>query len=69
MVKTAGVPPPPPPPGAPPPPPPPPPPSLAPPLTPGGLKVDGSPRMQLKRVNWEKLSIAGIENTVWAQVN
>ena len=24
--------------------------------------------MQLKRVNWEKLSIAGLENTVWARV-
>ena len=24
--------------------------------------------MQLKRVNWEKLSIAGLEDTVWGQV-
>ena len=24
--------------------------------------------MSLKRVNWEKLGVAGLENTVWAQV-
>ncbi|EDO47906.1 predicted protein [Nematostella vectensis] len=69
----AATPPPPPPPGGagPPPPPPPPPPGLpAPPPPPGLPGVDGPDggRMQLKRVNWEKLSGVGLENTVWAQV-
>ena len=48
-----------------PPPPPPPPPSP-------GMNASGNdmlPRMQLKRVNWEKLGIAGLENTVWGQVS
>jgi hypothetical protein len=48
---------------APPPPPPPPPPP--------GINASGNellPKMQLKRVNWEKLGIAGLENTVWGQV-
>ncbi|XP_048576309.1 delphilin isoform X2 [Nematostella vectensis] len=69
----AAKPPPPPPPGGagPPPPPPPPPPGLpAPPPPPGLPGVDGPDggRMQLKRVNWEKLSGVGLENTVWAQL-
>ncbi|EDO48372.1 predicted protein [Nematostella vectensis] len=69
----AATPPPPPPPGGagPPPPPPPPPPGLpAPPPPPGLPGVDGPDggRMQLKRVNWEKLSGVGLENTVWAQL-
>lgn len=69
---TAGPSPPPPPPppsGAPPPPPPPPPPGPPPPPPLGGgfTSPDGS-KMTLKRINWEKLSDAGLENTVWAQV-
>ncbi|XP_028395441.1 delphilin-like isoform X2 [Dendronephthya gigantea] len=46
---------------APPPPPPPPPTGM-------NSKNDTLPKMQLKRVNWEKLGIAGLENTVWGQL-
>ena len=52
------MPPPPPPPMAPAPPPPPPPPL-------GGAAANA---MQLKRINWEKLSGPAIENTVWGKV-
>lgn len=53
-----------------PPPPPPPPPGPPPPTGPttGGMMNTDGARMTLKRVNWEKLSDVGLENTVWAQV-
>ncbi|CAH1794248.1 unnamed protein product [Owenia fusiformis] len=49
----------------PPPPPPPPPPAPAPPTA----QEISVPAMNVKRINWEKLDIANVQNTVWGQLN
>eukprot|EP00794_Sanderia_malayensis_P009289 gene9289-10269_t len=55
-----------PPPGLIPPPPPPPPP--APPAPPPPPGIGGKNAMQLKRINWEKVSSVSLENTVWGKL-
>ena len=52
-----------------PPPPPPPPMAPAPPPPPPVPGAGTQNAMQLKRINWEKLSGVGIENTVWGRVS